>query len=217
METQTNVHWSRSTACEFIVLFLGKTRFFIPSKIFALPLSANRVSDRHHAVKLRCVQSSPMPSMDLPYHSHAQLLMPPGPVFSAPPLHNSMALNGSVPLPPPPRHPPPTWSQSNKIHKKRGGFNSKRNIRGPSTNVNIKRLRQQNARKTRKYFNKGTFNCTCPHMQKQNVPSPFELPVLPVGAAARPATPRTVPPAPYNSNSFLCHDTGTVSVVFCLV
>lgn len=111
-----------------------------------------------------------MPSMDSTFHSQAPLVMPAAPVFSAP-LYDSgpMYRAAALPPPPPPPNPPPKWNQANRQSWKRGGFkskintnNSKRNIRVPSTKVNMKRLRQQNAKGARKHFQGELSTSVCP-------------------------------------------------------
>ncbi|KAL3137145.1 hypothetical protein ABBQ32_006713 [Trebouxia sp. C0010 RCD-2024] len=110
-----------------------------------------------------------MPAMENPYPHLGQPLVP---VFPAQQAYDSAAVYNIPPAAQPP--PPPKWPQSKNLQGKRGGYN-KHNFRMPSTKVNIKRIRKQNAQGTRGYVGKG----------------------------ARTDASRNVSAAPYNSNAYL--------------
>ncbi|KAL0038160.1 hypothetical protein WJX79_005443 [Trebouxia sp. C0005] len=117
--------------------------------------------------------------MDPPY-SHAfvhPMAQPFAPMYPAQQAYDSAAVYGVVPVSQPP--PPPKWTHTKNVQGKRGGYTNKHNFRVPSTKVNIKKIRQQNAKGARNHF-KGL----------------------------RVEAPRDVPPAPYNSNSYLCEQSG---------
>ena len=74
------------------------------------------------------------------------------PVFPAQQAYDSAAVYNIPPAAQPP--PPPKWPHSKNLQGKRGGYN-KHNFRMPSTKVNIKKIRKQNAQGTRGYFGNG--------------------------------------------------------------
>lgn len=122
-----------------------------------------------------------MPPMEPPYphtftHPMSATTQPFAPMYPAQQAYDSAAVYGLAPVSQPP--PPPKWSHTKGVQGKRGGYSNKQNFRVPSTKVNIKKLRQQNAKGARHHF-KGS----------------------------RAETPRSVPPAPYNSNTYLCKQT----------
>lgn len=96
-----------------------------------------------------------MPAMENPYPHLGQPLVP---VFPAQQAYDSAAVYNIPPAAQPP--PPPKWPQSKNLQGKRGGYN-KHNFRMPSTKVNIKRIRKQNAQGTRGYVGKGASSQLC--------------------------------------------------------
>lgn len=108
-------------------------------------------------MQLRCVvlaaRCDPhMPTMEDRYPNLGQPLIP---VFPAQQAYGSAAVYNIPPAAQPP--PPPKW-HSKSLQGKRGGYN-KHNFRIPSTKVNIKRIRKQNAQGTRGHFGHGTSSC----------------------------------------------------------
>ena len=150
-----------------------------------------------------------MPPMEPPYphtftHPMSATTQPFAPMYPAQQAYDSAAVYGLAPVSQPP--PPPKWSHTKGVQGKRGGYSNKQNFRVPSTKVNIKKLRQQNAKGARHHF-KGepvvaVLNVCC-EVRQGNF---GDIALIPVGSRAE--TPRSVPPAPYNSNTYLCKQTG---------
>lgn len=141
-----------------------------------------------------------MPAMENSYQDMRQpvvAVFPPQQVFPA-------AVYNMPPASQPP--PPPKWPQFKSLQGKRGGYSNKHKSRIPSTKVNINRIRKQNAQGTRGYFGKGT-RTHFEYYESKHLQRHLTLTSgLPVGTRAE--APRTVPPAPYNSNSYLGKQSG---------
>ena len=122
------------------------------------------------------------------------------PLFAAQQGYDSAAVYSIPPISQPP--PPPKWPNHKALQGKRGGYNNKHNFRIPSTKVNIKKLRKQNAQGARRHFAKG-----------KHINAAFYAPVNDmltdcVCLAGRGEPPKSVPPAPYNSNAYLSSQSG---------
>ena len=101
-----------------------------------------------------------MSAMDPPYpHAFVHPMAQPfAPMYPAQQAYDSAAVYGVVPVSQPP--PPPKWTHTKHVQGKRGGYSNKHNFRVPSTKVNIKKIRQQNAKGARNHF-KGEFAVCC--------------------------------------------------------
>ncbi len=78
------------------------------------------------------------------------MAQPFAPMYPAQQAYDSAAVYGVVPVSQPP--PPPKWTHAKNVQGKRGGYSNKHNFRVPSTKVNIKKIRQQNAKGARNHF-----------------------------------------------------------------
>lgn len=143
-----------------------------------------------------------MPAMENSYQDTRQPVVA---VFPAPQVFPAALYNIPPAAQPPP---PPKWPHFKNLQGKRGGYSNKHKTRIPSTKVNINRIRKQNAQGTRGYFGKGTssrFNFDS-NFESMHFQRHLTQTWLLIGTRAE--APRTVPPAPYNSNGYLSNQSG---------
>ena len=99
-----------------------------------------------------------------PSYPHAfvhSLAQPFAPLYPAQQAYDSAAVYGVAPTSRPP--PPPKWTREKHVQgNKRGGYSNKHKFRLPSTKVNIKKIRQQNAKGARNHFKGETAICCDP-------------------------------------------------------
>lgn len=85
----------------------------------------------------------------LPTYAHPTA-QPFAPMFPAQTGFDSAVYGGPPVSQPPP--PPPKWQHSKDVQNKRGTFNNRQNFRVPSSQADLKHLRQQNAKRARQHF-----------------------------------------------------------------
>ena len=85
----------------------------------------------------------------LPTYAHP-IAQPFAPMFPAQTGFDSAVYGGPPVSQPPP--PPPKWQHSKDVQNKRATFNNRQNFRVPSSQADLKQLRQQNAKRARQHF-----------------------------------------------------------------